>query len=94
MSVPEGSRETPADNMASAKALRLHRGDSCAWTNECRSNVGASEGDKSGEGLSGEGGIYPEGYGSHKVLLVLPKLLCGCCVAGVWFSAIRKEVQP
>lgn len=67
--------------MASAKALRLHRGDSCAWTNECRSNRGASEGDKSGEGLSGEWGIYPEGYGSHKYF-VLPKLLFGCCVAG------------
>ena len=80
--------------MASAKALRLHRGDSGAWTNECRSNRGASEGDKSGEGLSGEWGIYPEGYGSHKCTSCSPNFSVAAAWLGGLFSAIRKEVQP
>lgn len=93
MSVPGGQQRDPADNMASAKALRLHRGDSCASRNECKSNRGASEGDKSGS-LKGSGGFIPEGYGSHKCASCSPNFSANAAWLGGLFPAIRKEVQP
>lgn len=65
-----------------------------AWTNECRSNVGASEGDKSGRASAGSGGFIQRAKESQ-VYFVLPQtslwLLRG------WeggFQPLGKEVQP
>lgn len=67
-------------------------------TNECRSNRGASEGDKSGEGLRGVWGIYPEGCGSHRCPWYSPNFSVAAAglggLLGGLFSAIRKKVQP
>ena len=84
--------------MASAKALRLNKLRNIeervvARANECRSNMGASEGDKSGEGLREEWGIYPEGRGSHRWTQCSPNLPVAAACPGGLFSATRREVQ-